>query len=107
MGVFLLYPQYYIVTSKSSPRTWGCFHVNMIFYMKKYVFPTHVGVFLTPSTVVDAFQCLPHARGGVSMPPPQSATLWKSSPRTWGCFYDPVIAKRLDLVFPTHVGVFP
>ena len=71
--------------SVSSPRTWGCFPATRIIAKKRTVFPTHVGVFLRGKKRVQAFQSLPHARGGVS-----PATLALSCGR----------------VFPTHVGVF-
>ncbi len=31
----------------------------------------------------------------------------KSSPRTWGCFPNRGTVMGADVVFPTHVGVFP
>ena len=50
---------------------------------------------------------LPHARGGVSLGVVLGTTSAPSSPRTWWCFS--IYAKKwfADLVFPTHVGVFP
>ena len=71
------------------------------------VFPTHVGVFLTSTIFLEVFKCLPHARGGVSLLIVQATDESLSSPRTWGCFLDPDLFRRLDYVFPTHVGVFP
>ncbi len=50
------------------------------------VFPTPVGVFLD-AVLFDRFtQCLPHARGGVSVDHVIVLTLEQSSPRPWGCF---------------------
>ena len=51
-----------------------------------FVFPTHVGVFLTFIYVTT------HSL--------------ESSPRTWGCFSHEKGNRLLFLVFPTHVGVF-
>ena len=31
----------------------------------------------------------------------------RSSPRTWGCFHNLLLARHTRRVFPTHVGVFP
>ena len=71
------------------------------------VFPTHVGVFLSPIPSVRLVYRLPHARGGVSVVDRRRGALASSSPRTWGCFHlRDVVDKRVG-VFPTHVGVFP
>ena len=51
------------------------------------VFPTLVGVFLSPPEISPRADRLPHARGGVSCT----------------CFY----IRLLRVVFPTLVGVFP
>ena len=51
-------------------------------------------------------QRLPHARGGVSCPASPFQGLSRSSPRTWGCFYDYDCPYGYAGVFPTHVGVF-
>ena len=50
----------------SSPRTWGCFPKIMPRVPVSFVFPTHVGVFLTTLFLGLDWLCLPHARGGVS-----------------------------------------
>ena len=92
----------------SSPRTWGCFYLQTREEIFRDVFPTHVGVFLSPPKKF--------SRGS------------KSSPRTWGCFQSPkrgscpdkrlpharggvsalLLLMEIDMqVFPTHVGVFP
>ena len=51
----------------SSPRPWGCFCLVTMIVIPWIVFPTPVGVFLSPSRLVGARPGLPHARGGVSM----------------------------------------
>ncbi len=71
------------------------------------VFPTHVGVFLTISTALASAPGFPHARGGVSGFDIGSVALLKFSPRTWGCFRLLSFQPLDDIVFPTHVGVFP
>ena len=71
------------------------------------VFPTHVGVFPVRRLGVDKVPSLPHARGGVSEKIIAIDKGRESSPRTWGCFYDPARHIRACEVFPTHVGVFP
>ena len=92
----------------SSPRTWGCFRQRSSCRVRAAVFPTHVGVF--PSSSVTAFRdsCLPHARGGVSISEwPNDAAVW-SSPRTWGCFWNPrraVSALAFVLSSPCTWGV--
>ena len=73
-------------TSKSSPRTWGCFWKSSASSQRSRVFPTHVGVFLTLRIWASVSFCLPHARGGVSYACWLLKTAGMSSPRTWGCF---------------------
>ena len=93
-------------TPLSSPRTWGCFHVDLSGCRAVSVFPTHVGVFLAKSAALLTSGSLPHARGGVSQ---ITITIDKrvgSSPRTWGCFHSHRIPLLFHTVFPTHVGVF-
>ena len=51
---------------ESSPRMWGCFLTQGVYRWLSSVFPTHVGVFLSPSTRKTVPSCLPHACGGVS-----------------------------------------
>ena len=87
VGVFLSPPEISPRTSRSSPRSWGCFlryslQVNYIL-----VFPTLVGVFPNNNHETLLRFSLPHARGGVSCT----------------CFY----IRLLRVVFPTLVGVFP
>ena len=90
----------------SSPRTWGCFLQALSQKTACPVFPTHVGVFLTLMTRRGMWECLPHARGGVSGRFEKDIPSKKSSPRTWGCFYRPRVGPKPTRVFPTHVGVF-
>ncbi len=94
----------------SSPRTWGCFCRHIVLYPLVSVFPTHVGVFLVreetpqgsprlphapwgcfPRSSKSGFVMngLPHARGGVSPPFNRGDDIRQSSPRTWGCFWNP------------------
>ena len=90
----------------SSPRTWGCFFSSGAVSMTRFVFPTHVGVFLKKPVGKRIRRRLPHARGGVSTCPAYFRGLHWSSPRTWGCFPSSIRKKPLPCVFPTHVGVF-
>ncbi len=91
---------------RSSPRTWGCFSSMRILSQIHLVFPTHVGVFLRRWPPQFPRNCLPHARGGVSLIPMTSCARRPSSPRTWGCFWRSAASIVLSSVFPTHVGVF-
>ena len=92
---------------QSSPRTWGCFQCGRMFEVKRYVFPTHVGVFPWYSGIPPVSDCLPHARGGVSTTTNVATLSLESSPRTWGCFCTRMKRTTSGGVFPTHVGVFP
>ena len=90
----------------SSPRMWGCFRKVQLKGFMRYVFPTHVGVFLRLCMVITSLYGLPHACGGVSQ---ITITLDKrvgSSPRMWGCFPLGLRDYANLPVFPTHVGVF-
>src|SRR5690606_29217198 len=51
--------------------------------------------------------CLPHARGGVSVHPVVGLCAIQSSPRPWGCFHPRHLPHSPGKVFPTPVGVFP
>ncbi len=90
----------------SSPRTWGCFQTSSSTSTALQVFPTHVGVFLSPGLAGAGLYRLPHARGGVSTSYRKGIASKLSSPRTWGCFYIGYIPIYTGMVFPTHVGVF-
>ena len=91
----------------SSPRTWGCFIASSCRLASCGVFPTHVGVFPCKTGRSRSRSSLPHARGGVSPQRPGRGGKHRSSPRTWGCFRTNPRPVMSDLVFPTHVGVFP
>ena len=66
-----------------------------------------MGVFPAGLAAFAALGSLPHVRGGVSSEFFILIYLFKSSPRTWGCFLlDSYRAVQSD-VFPTYVGVFP
>ena len=71
--------------SVSSPRTWGCFSFPVSYIFSALVFPTHVGVFLIPSSRYVPHLGLPHARGGVSAVQRYDQRMAMSSPRTWAC----------------------
>ncbi len=75
------------LADRSSPRTWGCFHICKLFPDRRIVFPTHVGVFPSAGFAVVDISRLPHARGGVSTPAVGTTWTPMSSPRTWGCFH--------------------
>ena len=92
--------------TRSSPRTWGCFHHAQRTHSIARVFPTHVGVFLRLWFLPVFPSSLPHARGGVSAQHHHRCTGLRSSPRTWGCFWLPPSRGGWWAVFPTHVGVF-
>ena len=92
---------------RSSPRMWGCFWAKIKKAILVFVFPTHVGVFLHRDISLPAYLCLPHACGGVSSKSTARVNAFWSSPRMWGCFLSSVRIVVADIVFPTHVGVFP
>ena len=54
------------VVYSSSPRAWGCFSTVPVPPRYSMVFPTCVGVFLTPLRRRRQSPGLPHVRGGVS-----------------------------------------
>ena len=71
---------------ESSPCTWGCFYYDLHGTCCLWVFPMHVGVFLNRIKPIVFNGCLPHARGGVSLPSNLILYSVLSSPCTWGCF---------------------
>ncbi len=91
----------------SSPRPWGCFPATTPAVNSSGVFPTSVGVFLTPTSSRTSAPCLPHVRGGVSGRTVPCQVIGRSSPRPWGCFFLAGRGCHLEMVFPTSVGVFP
>ena len=91
----------------SSPRPWGCFYPKRCLPCLAPVFPTPVGVFPDPACTILPHNCLPHARGGVSISPRSQRRDDQSSPRPWGCFSNSAWEPRRTKVFPTPVGVFP
>ena len=75
-----------IISTKSSPRLWGCFQRDKFTPKQFIVFPTPVGVFLDSSYQLFLIVSLPHACGGVSHCAKFSKLFTVSSPRLWGCF---------------------
>ena len=96
----------YFYQGESSPRPWGCFHAPHLGRGQYPVFPTPVGVFPSCSMSELSISGLPHARGGVSITKWLTDTLYRSSPRPWGCFSSYSLGNLHDCVFPTPVGVF-
>ena len=95
------------LSSRSSPRPWGCFLGFADFDNGTAVFPTSVGVFLSGAIVILQSASLPHVRGGVSYSPGAVLRPERSSPRPWGCFHQMSSHDLAVSVFPTSVGVFP
>ena len=93
-------------SSKSSPRSWGCFRAPQRERVSSKVFPTLVGVFRSLVLPVLLISSLPHARGGVSTLEGKGFAELVSSPRSWGCFQRPGVFPAFCIVFPTLVGVF-
>ena len=91
---------------RSSPRPWGCFSPQYCKSDLTFVFPTPVGVFLSPGKKTKQPVGLPHARGGVSATSTNDVLAVESSPRPWGCFFLAGKKATGTLVFPTPVGVF-
>ena len=90
----------------SSPRPWGCFRSRQVHQAGRPVVPTPVGVFLRGAFRSTMLEGRPHARGGVSLGPPNSCPVGASSPRPWGCFFLDVLQDDHPWVVPTPVGVF-
>ena len=88
-----------------SPRTWGWTgHQNEIVH-RLPVFPTHVGMDRLEGGGACAGAGVPHARGDGPLFRQINFNRSLCSPRTWG-WTDPCgTLVRVDLVFPTHVGM--
>ena len=96
-----------VVPRKSSPHPWGCFRYAVHPHLDLWVFPTPVGVFLSPQGHGRTLPGLPHTRGGVSRKRNPRTSMPASSPHPWGCFYPATTLNPSSTVFPTPVGVFP
>ena len=92
------------VGDRFSPRTWGCFYQGCKRYIRRFVFPTHVGVFLAIGFAIILLPCFPHARGGVSNDLIASQTELQFSPRTWGCFWICIQVLFVRMGFPHARG---
>ncbi len=57
---------YVHVCRMSSPRTWWCFLVHGLQFVRAGVFPTHVGVFPSSHATISQESSLAHTCGGVS-----------------------------------------
>ena len=90
----------------SSPRPWGCTALEGPFTEVCEVFPTSVGVYRPPRRGSAAGESLPHVRGGVPELIKDFHVPSKSSPRPWGCTERLGRVARVDVVFPTSVGVY-
>ncbi len=99
-------PKWVSLIMLSSPRPWGCFHLQGLKIEGVSVFPTPVGVFPLMSIRRCSQICLPHARGGVSVKTGSGSAAQGSSPRPWGCFRIKKPRQMIPGVFPTPVGVF-
>ncbi|SEG17577.1 hypothetical protein SAMN05216242_12244 [Thauera chlorobenzoica] len=66
-----------------------------------------MGVFPPSRYLPVRSSCLPHVRGGVSLPGRTMSNKNRSSPRPWGCFRGDYRGPCPSGVFPTSVGVFP
>ena len=89
-----------------SPLTWGCSCHKERPNEDKPVFPTHVGMFLSPSTERLRRGRFPHSRGDVPNSDAQGLKRRWFSPLTWGCSEEGLSPSPADIVFPTHVGMF-
>ena len=88
-----------------SPHTWGWSLLRPFPWSSQRVFPTYVGVIPADTSLIVAFSCIPHIRGG------DPGTYWevdksgRYSPRTWGWSRPPKFLLPFLTVFPTYVGV--
>jgi len=92
--------------NKFSPRMWGCTLRIVKGQTIDYVFPTHVGVYLSLPITSSVRVSFPHACGGV---PPMADTLvtpLNVFPTHVGVYRVMVVSVTAPNVFPTHVGVY-
>ena len=92
---------------ESSPRPWGCFHIETARSALPQLFPTPVGVVPGRAFRGEVSRTLPHARGGVSTFRSTSPALVSSSPRPWGWFRPHVRLRTAGGVFLTPMGMAP
>jgi len=85
---------------------WGCTADYRKRKWKGAVFPTHVGVYLSPAVSFSFRFSFPHACGGVPVAASGAWSRYTFSPRMWGCTGEIVELESEAIVFPTHVGVY-
>ena len=85
---------------------WGCSEANKIILTRKFVFPTHVGMFRRMRAHGRQKSRFPHACGDVPFIRECQDKRDEFSPRMWGCSEADTHDSEYDLVFPTHVGMF-
>ena len=89
-----------------SPHTWGCSDHDVLQAVCIHLFPTHVGMFLTPHKRNLTFYPFPHTRGDVPNPLHHARHVCRFSPHTWGCSDQVAAIDGACPLFPTHVGMF-
>ena len=70
------------------------------------VFPTHVGMFRSRSSITTPWPSFPHSRGDVPTVLFADVIRRMFSPLTWGCSDYCAQSVAQYRVFPTHVGMF-
>ncbi len=88
-----------------SPHTWGWTYDETASEYEIIVFPTHVGMDLSPASEAFPLRSFPHTRGDGPKARIAQGFLFQFSPHTWGWTFAPPKLPVLLRVFPTHVGM--
>ncbi len=90
---------------KFSPRTWGWTACSNTCRLSGTVFPTHVGMDRFSALFSSTPTSFPHARGDGPYHVLKIGPRRAFSPRTWGWTGSTRNSRRIEQVFPTHVGM--
>ena len=92
---------------KSSPHAWGSSHTMTDSSTMQTVFPTCVGIVPFDARRSRWAWRLPHMRGDRPFRSDMMCCLVVSSPHAWGSSQCSDLGDRLEVVFPTCVGIVP
>ena len=88
-----------------SPRMWGLSYRNLKKRLRYGLFPTYVGVILSPDNIYSLHLTFPHVCGGYPLIDNEGDAVHFFSPRMWGLSVYKRFTQAIYRLFPTYVGV--
>ena len=89
------------------PREWECTRNAVMQHPAPVLFPTRVGVYLPYHFQEAWWPSFSHTRGSIPLKLSYSNLVVYFFPHTWEYTFKNGNFKESDLLFPTHVGVYP